>query len=183
MSSPKVFKYPVSLPAPLGWIALIGTGEMLLQLTFGHTSARAALEALEDNLAQDAQEEAWNGRLVRRLEAYSAGEPVDFTDVEIDPGPVSEFRRCVILHCRRIGYGQTLSYGQLASKTGSPGAARAVGSCMAANRIPLIVPCHRVLPASGRPGAFSAPGGSRTKQRLLAMEAACMSRLTIDRRN
>ncbi len=172
MSPPKVLKCPVSLPAPLGWIALLGTGKTLLQLTFGHTSAQAALEALEDSLAQEAQEGLWNRPLVRRLEAYAAGEPVDFTDIEIDSGPVSQFRRRVILHCRRIGYGKTLSYGQLAAHAGSPRAARAVGSCMAVNRIPLIVPCHRVLPASGYPGAFSAPGGSRTKQRLLAMEAA-----------
>ena len=175
MSLPRVLKCPVSLPAPLGWIALVGTGETLLQLTFGHPSARAALKAVADSLAQNAQEGAWNRHLIRRLEAYAAGEPVDFTDVEIDPGPVSQFRRRVILHCRRIGYGQTLSYGQLAAKAGSPGAARAVGTCMAANRIPLIVPCHRVLPASGRPGAFSAPGGSRTKARLLAVEAAGLS--------
>ncbi len=177
MSRPRVLKYPVSLPAPLGWIALVGTGKTLLQLTFGHASARAALKALEANLAQDAQEGPCSRRLVRRLEAYAAGEPVDFSDIEIDPGPASEFRvspfrRRVILHCRRIRYGQTLSYGQLAAQAGSPGAARAVGSCMAVNRIPLIVPCHRVLPANGHPGAFSAPGGSRTKERLLAMEAA-----------
>ncbi len=61
------------------------------------------------------------------------------------------------------------------SVTGSlpPGPApRAVGNCMAANPIPLIVPCHRVTLADGRLGSYSAPGGTQTKRRLLAMERA-----------
>jgi methylated-DNA-[protein]-cysteine S-methyltransferase len=74
--------------------------------------------------------------------------------------------------CRRIGYGQTISYGQLAASVGAPGAARAVGTCMATNPLPLVVPCHRVIPAAGPPGFYSAPGGCRMKQRLLAMERA-----------
>jgi methylated-DNA-[protein]-cysteine S-methyltransferase len=62
------------------------------------------------------------------------------------------------------------TYGDLAAAIGSPGAARAVGSVMARNCFPLIVPCHRVLGAGGSLGGYSAPDGLRMKRRLLAME-------------
>jgi len=155
----------------LGWMALIGSDDVLKRLTFAHKSARAAIEAIEDHLRQSAARGTWNEPLVERLEAYAEGIPVDFRDVKIDPGPQTRFQRGVTNRCRRVPYGETISYGQLAAAAGSPQAARAVGNCMAANRFPLIVPCHRVIPASGRLGAFSAPGGPQTKQRLLTLEA------------
>jgi methylated-DNA-[protein]-cysteine S-methyltransferase len=110
--------------------------------------------------------------LVRRLKAYADGSPDDFSDVPIDFGPVSGFRRRVLEECRRVGYGATISYGDLAVRAGASGAARAVGNCMASNRIPLMVPCHRVVCSDGRLGAYSAPGGVKTKRRLLEMESA-----------
>ena len=108
---------------------------------------------------------------MRRLQAYAAGNPDDFRDVPVDPGPESPFQASVWRHCRKIPIGQTLSYAELAAKAGSPGAARAVGNCMARNRIPLIIPCHRVVNANGSVGFYSAPGGARTKRRLLALES------------
>jgi methylated-DNA-[protein]-cysteine S-methyltransferase len=161
----------VVLHTPLGWMAIVGQGEVLKQLSFGHPSAQAAVRALDPSLVETSARGAWNPPLVRRLLAYAAGRPADFSDIEIDPGPLTAFQRRVIQHCRRIPYGKTLSYGELAAKAGSSRAARAVGNCMASNRIPLVVPCHRVLPASGQPGAFSAPGGVKMKKRLLALEA------------
>ena len=111
--------------------------------------------------------------LDRSKQFFSAGIGYLFQWVfEIDLGWTTEFQRRVIRRCRRIPYGKTATYGQIASAAGSPGAARAVGSCMAANRFPLIVPCHRVVRSGGGIGAFSAPGGTRTKRRLLAMESA-----------
>ena len=76
----------------------------------------------------------------------------------------------MVMECRKIPYGKTLSYGQLAAKAGRPGAARAVGNHMAGNRTPIIVPCHRVLPSGGGLGGFSAAGGVALKRRLLEME-------------
>ena len=67
-------------------------------------------------------------------------------------------------------------YGQLASRAGSPNAARAVGNCMANNRIPLLIPCHRVVGANGELGGFSAAGGTDLKRRLLNREAAASAR-------
>ena len=162
----------VTSASPLGWIALIGAGDVLRRLSFGHLSSREAVEALGAELLEAARPGTWNEPLVRRLQAYASGEPVDFGDVEIDLAGMTAFQRRVLWQCRKIPYGRTATYGQLAVRAGAAGAARAVGNCMATNRFPLIVPCHRVLPASGRIGAFSAPGGPEMKHRLLAIEVA-----------
>ena len=109
--------------------------------------------------------------LVRRLQAYAEGEPEDFRDVQVDLDGLSGFRRRVLEACRQIPYGQTLSYAELAARAGFPKAFRAVGNCLAANRVPLIIPCHRVVCSDGRIGRFSAPGGGRMKRRLIRLEA------------
>ena len=78
------------------------------------------------------------------------------------------FRVAVWAACRDIPYGETRTYGELAEIAGYPGAARAVGSAMAANPLPLIIPCHRVLPASGGIGSYG--GGKALKAALLELE-------------
>ena len=108
--------------------------------------------------------------LIARLQSYAAGKPDTLGAISVDFGRMSEFRRRVLTLCRRIPYGHTVSYAKLAAQAGSPHAARAVGHCMAANPIPLLIPCHRVICADGRIGAYSAPGGTAMKERLLAME-------------
>ena len=76
---------------------------------------------------------------------------------------------------RRVGWGQTTTYGALAKEVGvGPEAARDVGQAMAKNPVPLIIPCHRVLAAGGKLGGFSAPGGSATKQRMLELEGVSL---------
>jgi len=171
MNRDKTANILVVVPSPLGWIALVGAGKLLKRLTFGHRNRAAAVRALEPKLSEVAVAGTWNTELVARLQQYAAGKLVDFRDIRIDTRELTDFRRAVTLHCRRIGYGEVRTYGQLAAEAGYAGAARAVGSCMAANRFPLIVPCHRVLSANGRLGGFSAPGGIALKERLLAMEA------------
>jgi methylated-DNA-[protein]-cysteine S-methyltransferase len=76
----------------------------------------------------------------------------------------------VLEACRGIPYGRTTTYAELAAKAGNPRAARAAGSAMSHNPIPIIIPCHRVLHTGGGLGGFSAPGGLSLKERLLAME-------------
>jgi len=161
----------VVMPGPLGWLALIGAGKVLKQLTIAHRSARAAVRALDARLLEKATPGTWNEPLLRRLKDYAAGRPVDFGDVPIDPGRLTDLQRRVFDQCRQIPYGRTTTYGRLAAAAGSPRAARAVGNCLAANRFALIVPCHRVVAADGRLGGFSAPGGPRTKRRLLLLES------------
>jgi methylated-DNA-[protein]-cysteine S-methyltransferase len=80
----------------------------------------------------------------------------------------SEWQKAVWLELTRIPYGETRSYGEIADRLGSPGAARAVGRANATNRLPLVVPCHRVIAADGTLGGFN--GGLHLKERLLAHE-------------
>jgi methylated-DNA-[protein]-cysteine S-methyltransferase len=128
-------------------------------------AARGNAKTARDRLS------AGQRRLVERLTAFAAGERDSLADIPIDVGRLGKFQRRVAKQCRSIPYGQTISYAELAAKSGSPRAARAVGNCMAGNRIPLIVPCHRVVRSDGRLGSFSAPGGVGMKRRLLALES------------
>jgi methylated-DNA-[protein]-cysteine S-methyltransferase len=114
----------------------------------------------------------WVVSLIDKLQQYAAGELVDFADTPLSLDHLTTFGERVIAACRRIPWGGTSTYGELAAKCGSPAAARAVGSVMAKNRFPLIVPCHRVLAAGGELGGYSAPDGLTMKRRLLAMEDA-----------
>lgn len=84
---------------------------------------------------------------------------------------ITPFHREVLERCAQIPAGQTLTYGELAARAGRPRAARAVGSAMARNRWPLIVPCHRVVGSDGRLTGYSGSGGIETKRRLLGLEA------------
>lgn len=104
---------------------------------------------------------------------YFAGEHVDFSCVAIDLGEQDPFFARVYALIRKLGWGETTTYGAIAKELGAgPEAARDVGKAMAANPVPLIVPCHRVLAAGGKIGGFSAPGGSDTKMRMLELEGA-----------
>lgn len=161
----------VTFPSDLGWMALLASDHALRQLTFGHSTPQAAVRSLDADLSAGAGHGEWNPKLVRRLQKFAAGGRQDFRDVEIDCGPQTAFQRRVIEGCRQIPFGRTLTYGELAEKAGDPGAARAVGNVMAVNRIPLIVPCHRVVSSGGSSGGYSAAGGVRTKLRLLEAEA------------
>jgi methylated-DNA-[protein]-cysteine S-methyltransferase len=112
----------------------------------------------------------WVEPLLGKLEEYFVGHEVDFADVPVDLSEQPEFRRKVQLACRKIGYGQTVTYAELARRAGQPSAGRAVGSAMSHNPVPIVIPCHRVVRSDGGLGGFSAPEGISLKKRLLEME-------------
>ena len=110
--------------------------------------------------------------VITQIQDYLAGREVDFSSVPVDVKDTDPFRRKIYDLARAVGWGQTITYGDLARLAGSnePEAAREVGQAMARNRIPLVIPCHRVLATGNRIGGFSAPGGTLTKRYLLALE-------------
>lgn len=110
------------------------------------------------------------GALIRRITAHLRGRADDLRDVPVDHRGSSDFARRVYRELRKVGPGRTITYGELARRCRRPDAARAVGAAMGANPVPLIVPCHRVLPADGSLGGFSSDGGPRLKARLLFAE-------------
>lgn len=108
-------------------------------------------------------------KLVARVgEALATGR----TDVPVDLSSRSEFHQEVLRATARIPRGEVLTYGELAAVVGRPRAARAVGTAMARNPVPLLVPCHRVVPGSGGVGNYGL--GSELKAKLLANEGAVL---------
>ena len=108
---------------------------------------------------------------VERITRLLDGAPDDLADVAVDLTGVRAFHERVYECIRSIPPGDTWTYGEVADRLGDPGAAQAVGGAMAANPVPIIVPCHRVLASTGL-GGFSAPGGVDTKRRMLVIEGA-----------
>ncbi len=110
--------------------------------------------------------------VIEEAKRYFAGERIDFTPIELDLSGVEPSRRPIYDALRKVGFGETVTYGELAKRAGvnAPQAAQDVGVAMARNPVPLIIPCHRVLAAGGKIGGFSAPGRTETKERMLALE-------------
>ena len=109
--------------------------------------------------------------LIQAIGRYFEGERIDFVGFPIDLGQQDPLFAKVYDLVRRLGWGETTTYGEVAKSLGEgPEVARDVGQAMARNPIPLIVPCHRVLAAGGKIGGFSAPGGSHAKVRMLQLE-------------
>ncbi|MDW5594321.1 methylated-DNA--[protein]-cysteine S-methyltransferase [Conexibacter stalactiti] len=95
----------------------------------------------------------------------------DLADVALDDRELPEFARAVYALAREVRPGRTVTYGELTRRLGAdPGAARAVGQALGRNPWPIVVPCHRIVAASGGTGGFSARGGVETKLRLLELE-------------
>lgn len=105
----------------------------------------------------------------RQLAEYFAGDRRHF-DLPFDLSALPPFTRQVLDVLHKVPYGVTLTYAELARQAGSPRGARAVGQAMAANPLPIVIPCHRVVAAGGRIGGYSGGGGIGTKEWLLAFE-------------
>jgi len=113
--------------------------------------------------------------LIEKIRRHLQGQAQNFREVLIDLDDVAPFFQKVYEVVRSIPPGQTRTYGEIAKALGQPAAAQEVGQAMAKNPIPLIVPCHRVSAANGKPGGFSAHGGRATKAKLLALEGAAVN--------
>ena len=110
-------------------------------------------------------------RTIRHL----GGDVQDFRDVAVDLSEVGPLARRVLEAARQIPIGQTVTYAELATTLDQPSLARAVGSALGRSPVPLVVPCHPVTVAHGKPGGFSAYGGRATKAKLLALEGATVN--------
>ena len=109
---------------------------------------------------------------IEGIVAVMAGEARDLRTVPLDEHSIDDFRRAVYAATREIPAGKTRSYGEVARAIGRPDGARDVGTALARNPFPIVVPCHRVVAANGALTGFSAPGGLQTKRRMLELEGA-----------
>ena len=150
----------VEIDSPVGKLLLAGDGAQLHVLAF--REGKKAMEARPDWL-HDAL--PLRGA-VEQLRAYFAGELRDFTLPLAPSGTPFQLR--VWKELTRIPYGETISYGELADRTGNAKACRAVGLANGCNPIAIVVPCHRVIGASGKLTGYG--GGLPIKEHLLALE-------------
>ncbi len=107
----------------------------------------------------------------RELDEYFEGDRRTF-DLPVDLTPLPDFQRDVLEELIRVPYGQVDTYGGLARRIGRPRAARAVGGALNRNPIPIVVPCHRIVGASGSLVGYA--GGLERKQQLLGLEGAIL---------
>ncbi|MER5933416.1 methylated-DNA--[protein]-cysteine S-methyltransferase [Streptomyces sp. NPDC002054] len=150
--------------SPYGTLTLVATEGILSGLYMTGQRHRPPEESF--GLRVDAAEEPFP-EVVRQLTAYFAGELTEFDlPVRLEG---TEFQRSVWAQLQRIPYGETWSYGELAGRLGKPNASRAVGLANGKNPVGIIVPCHRVIGASGSMTGYG--GGVERKERLLAFES------------
>jgi methylated-DNA-[protein]-cysteine S-methyltransferase len=148
-----------SIDSPIGPLALAGRGGVLTHL-------RMIDQTYEPNRTDWVPDDRAFPDAVAQLEAYFAGQRTEF-DLELSLAG-SEFQRRVWQALLTIPYGETRSYGQIAEQIGASGAARAVGLANGHNPIAIIVPCHRVIGASGSLTGYG--GGLDRKRSLLELE-------------
>jgi methylated-DNA-[protein]-cysteine S-methyltransferase len=149
------------MSSPIGELTLVGDGESLTGLYMGDHRHRPPLPpgAMRDDGAFDEAH--------RQLDQFFAGERTRFDlPLRLDG---SDFQRRVWDALQEIEYGETVSYGELASRLGRPGASRAVGLANGRNPISIVVPCHRVIGSSGSLTGYG--GGVERKRFLLDLEA------------
>jgi methylated-DNA-[protein]-cysteine S-methyltransferase len=145
-------------------------GIVRVQLPEASASATRARLRREFRRAGESTAPAHVQHAIDGIVALLNGETRDLSFIELDMRRVAPFNRRVYEVARTISPGSTLSYGEIATRLGEPGAARDVGSALGQNPFPIVVPCHRVLAAGGKIGGFSARGGITTKLRLLSIE-------------
>jgi methylated-DNA-[protein]-cysteine S-methyltransferase len=168
-------------PTAIGFIGMAWSRAGLVSLQLPGSDREATRKRLLKGLGERAgafpaiEEEALPASVaqwVERIRAYASGEQADFSDMPVDLTGVDSFRQDIYMAARRLGYGETTTYGELATGAGHPGEARETGQALGANPVTIVIPCHRIMAAGGKIGGFSAHGGIMTKRKLLAMENA-----------
>jgi methylated-DNA-[protein]-cysteine S-methyltransferase len=156
----------------IGWLGIAWSEKGLTQLQLPERDRAATERRLQRRAPNGVEGEppAWIADIIEILKRYADGAPVDFSSVPVDLAGVDTFRLAIYDAARRLGFGETTTYGELAASAGYPDGARDTGQALGQNPVPIVVPCHRILAAGNKIGGFSAPGGSATKERLLKME-------------
>lgn len=159
-----------TVDSPLGRLTVAATPRGLVRLALPNHDPDDVLAELCEEVSPRLLEAP--GRLDearRELDDYFEGRRREF-ELELDWRLTRGFFRRVLRHTAGIPYGETATYAEMAELAGSPRAHRAAGSALAANPIPLVVPCHRVVRSGGAIGNYG--GGPEVKERLLRLEGA-----------
>lgn len=165
----KTTKYTI-FNTKLGYFGLAAVEKTLLRTVLPVPNSKKAESLLLKNIPVAEYEKNILKPLQKQITAYFEGIKTDFSSAPIVLEGLTKFTILVLTACRKISYGRTISYSELAGKINHPSAARAVGNALAKNPLPLIIPCHRLICSDGRIGSFLAPGGKKLKQKLLKLE-------------
>jgi methylated-DNA-[protein]-cysteine S-methyltransferase len=160
------------LPTPIGTLLIVQGEQGVVRVGFPEEPEDALLAQVVAGLGPRVVASDHELAATRdAVSAYFEGED-ESLDLPVDMSLIrSDFRRNALKTLRdEVHAGDVVTYGALAARIGHPKAARAVGSACATNPVPIIVPCHRVLPGSGGVGSYA--GGPERKRRLLAHEGA-----------
>jgi methylated-DNA-[protein]-cysteine S-methyltransferase len=158
-----------TIDSPVGALLLAATDEGVVRVAVDCENHDDVLAALADRVSpRILRAPARLDNVAHQLDEYFAGRRAAF-DVALDFRLSAGFRRTVLEQLRRIGYGKTASYAEVAARAGNPKAVRAVGTACALNPLPLVVPCHRGGRSVGAAGNYR--GGAQAKLALLALEA------------
>ncbi len=163
-----VFETPIG-PCGLAWNerGLLG---VRLPESDAQTTRAHLLRRFPEATGSDPPEEVIDAR--DRILALLSGEAADLSPIRLDIGRVGAFEARLYELLRTVPPGEVVSYGELAARLGEPNGAQAVGQAMGKNPWPIVVPCHRVVGSNGKLGGFSAPGGVKTKLKILEIEGA-----------
>src|SRR5262245_27867582 len=156
--------------SPVGTLLLAATDRGLARIAY---DVEAALEELGRTFGLRLLRVPRRLDAVRReLDEYFGGERSDF-DLPTDLSPLPSFERLVLGELARVPYGEVTTYGALAIRIGRPRAARAVGGALNRNPIPIVLPCHRVVGATGKLVGYG--GGLARKEALLELEGVTLT--------
>ena len=157
---------------PWGWMAVAGSERGIRCCSLPEATPERALEHVTATLRTEPLEHAPGAyeHFHHQLESYFHGERTDW-DVDLDLDGATAFFQRAWDACRSIPLGETRTYAWLAREAGRPQAPRAAGQAMARNRIPIVIPCHRVIGSDGGLHGFAGPG-LPMKARLLELERA-----------
>ncbi len=161
-------KYFVIFQTQAGWMGIAGSSKGICRTTLPEKSYQNALTTVNPNNTYIENRSDDLNRLTADLINYFSGLPVYFK-ANIDFSEVTKFQKAVYQAAVSIPCGETRSYAWIAYNIGCPQAARAVGQALKRNPLPILVPCHRVVQASGRLGGFA--GGVILKNDLLKLES------------
>ncbi|MFQ5431508.1 MAG: methylated-DNA--[protein]-cysteine S-methyltransferase [Nitrospinota bacterium] len=157
-------RYAAVFKTSLGWAAVIHNEKEEVERLFLPTTRQKATAYIKGLTKKRLP------AVESRVRDYFDGKRVSFASVALCQNGNTSFEKSVYKALRKIPYGTVISYSDLAAKAGSKGAARAAGTAMSKNRLPLIIPCHRVIRSDGSVGKFTSDGGAPLKRKMLSLE-------------
>lgn len=156
-----------------GWTGFAASQKGLEALVLPEKTKEDAVFRLKKSLGDNniiGNNKGWEN-LIEKIREYFKGKKIDFSDYRLNLDNYTVFQKKIYQTVKKIPYGETRSYREIAEISGYPKAYRAVGTTMKNNLIPLIIPCHRIIKSDGDLGGFSGGEGVALKKKMIDLES------------